>query len=151
MYKIFLLLFISFNSFSQTQDQIYQGVEMGKESIGEDLSEPRTQNSLVLRKYDEKAFLKAQEENKKIVLIFSKGNCPNCNLQVPTLKKVLQEKEFLDVEVFQIAYFDEPALLKKYNVSGWTYLIGYKGKTEKKRVQGLIRPSQLRIFLRFMK
>lgn len=113
-----------------------------------DQPEPMIENSLIFRKYDQQLFDKAQADNKPILLIFSKFDCPGCRTQAPTLAKVLKNPDYKNIEIFQIDFLKQQDLNKKFDAKGWTLLVGFKGKKEINREFGLHKPSQLNRFLK---
>ena len=147
-----ILLSINF-VFSQNMNMAPTNKQAGlmyPEYPAEDQPEPRISNSLILRPFNNEQFEKAQKDNKNIVLVFSKADCPGCRAQIPTLIKVLKEPEFQSIEVFQIDFINQPDLNKKFNVPGWTHLVGFKGNKEVKRAAGAKSPSQIRTFLKYV-
>ena len=121
---------------------------MYPEYPADDQPEPRIPNSLVLRKFNEALFEKAQKEGKLTLLVFSKSDCPGCTTQVPTLLKVLKDSAFQGIEVFQIDFINQPDLNQRFNVRGWTHLLAFKSGREIKRSAGQKSPSQIRNFLK---
>ena len=121
---------------------------MYPEYPADDQPEPRIPNSLVLRKFNDALFEKAQKEGKLTLLVFSKSDCPGCTAQVPTLLKVLKDSTFQGIEVFQIDFINQPDLNQRFNVRGWTHLLAYKSGREIKRSAGQKSPSQIRNFLK---
>ena len=131
--------------------QAQQPQQQAPQQTENDYPEQMIENSLIFRKYDQALFDRAQAEGKPILVIISKGDCPNCRLQAPTLQKILKESEYKDIEVFQIDFINQPDLAKKFNAPGWTLLIGFKGKMEVNRQFALKSPSELKQFLKSLK
>lgn len=121
---------------------------MYPEYPADDQPEPRIPNSLVLRKFNEALYEKAQKDGKMTLLVFSKSDCPGCTAQVPTLLKVLKDSAFQGIEVFQIDFINQPDLNQRFNVRGWTHLLAFKSGREIKRSAGQRSPSQIRNFLK---
>jgi thiol-disulfide isomerase/thioredoxin len=116
----------------------------------DDQPEPQIANPMIFNKFDSAAFEKAQAGGKKILLVFTKYDCPGCKAQVPTLAKLLKNSEYKDIEVFQIDYLNQPELNKRFQITGWTILVGFKGTTEISRAPGLKSPSQINKFLKLL-
>jgi thiol-disulfide isomerase/thioredoxin len=124
-----------------------QGVALHVERPNTDPNDqpgPRVTNSLVLRRFDDALFRAAQTSGRPILLVFSKADCPGCTLQVPSLQRVLKEDEFKAVEVFQVDFINQRELAQRFNIQGWSVILGFKGTEYRVRMQGLNRPSDLR-------
>ena len=138
-------ILFSISAFAQTNSGMI--TTQHSQNLEGDQSEAMIENSLIFRKYDQAMFDRAQAEGKSILVIVSKSDCPSCRVQAPTLAKVLKESKYGNIEIFQTDYINQPDLNKKFNATGWTLLIGFKGTREVNRSYGLKRPSELKNFL----
>lgn len=109
---------------------------------------PSVENALILPRYEEKLLSQNQASGRSTLLVFTKADCPNCRLQVPTLARLLKEKEFKNIDVLQIDYVNQTQLTDRFNVHAWSALVGMKGSEIRFRSVGLINPKDLRHQLR---
>lgn len=145
--KILILasILFSISAFAQSNSGIT--ANQHSQNLENDQPEAMIENSLIFRKYDQAMFERAQAAGKSILVIISKSDCPGCRVQAPTLAKILKESKYGNIEIFQTDFINQPDLNKKFNTTGWTLLIGYKGSKEISRAYGLKRPSELKNFL----
>jgi thioredoxin 1 len=88
------------------------------------------------RPFSDEAFEAAQRAGKPIVVAVSAPWCPICRTQKPILAKLQAEPRFSDLQIFDIDFDSQKALLKQLNVRMQSTLIAYKGATEVGRSVG---------------
>lgn len=86
--------------------------------------------------YDKAQFLKAQNENKPILVEITAPWCPTCKAQKPILEKLTGQPQFKDLKIFEIDFDSKKDVLQELNVKMQSTLIVYKGKAEQGRSTG---------------
>ncbi|MEW6163805.1 MAG: thioredoxin family protein [Pseudomonadota bacterium] len=94
--------------------------------------------------YQEDAFARARTAGQVTALQFHSGWCPVCVMQERGLKALMDDRALDRVVVFQIDYFKEEALRKRFNVNSFSTLVFFRGDIERARTTGDFRPEQLR-------
>ena len=87
------------------------------------------------------AFEAAQRSGKPILVEVSAPWCPICRTQKPILAKLAAEPRFKDLQIFEIDFDSQKALLRTLNVRMQSTLIAYKGETETGRSVGEAQPE----------
>ncbi len=86
--------------------------------------------------YDRAQFLKAQSENKPILVEITAPWCPTCKVQKPILEKLTGQPQFKDLKIFEVDFDSKKDVLQELKVNKQSTLIVYKGKTEQGRSTG---------------
>lgn len=87
------------------------------------------------------AFEAAQKAGKPILIEVSAPWCAICKAQKPILAKLSAEPRFKDLQIFDIDFDSQKALLRSLNVRMQSTLIAYKGGTETGRSVGETQPE----------
>ena len=87
------------------------------------------------------AFEAAQRAGKPILIEVSAPWCAICKAQKPILAKLAADPRFKDLQIFDIDFDTQKALLRSLNVRMQSTLIAYKGATETGRSVGETQPE----------
>ena len=93
------------------------------------------------RPYSQKAFDAAQKAGKPILVEVSAPWCPICKTQKPILAKLSADPRFKELQIFDIDFDSQKALLRKLDVRTQSTLIVYKGSVETGRSVGETQPE----------
>lgn len=91
--------------------------------------------------YSQAAFEAAQKAGKPILIEVSAPWCPICKTQKPILAKLSADPRFKDLQIFDIDFDSQKALLRTLDVRTQSTLIAYKGATETGRSVGETQPE----------
>ena len=91
--------------------------------------------------FSESAFTAAQNSGRPILFEVSAPWCPICKTQKPILAKLSADPRFKDLQIFDIDFDSQKALLKRLDVRMQSTLIAYKGATEVGRSVGETQPE----------
>lgn len=97
--------------------------------------------------FTREAFKKAQDENKKIVLVFFADWCPTCKAQKKVLDKLEKEGFFKDILVFNVNYDKETELKKEMGVTQQSTLVTYYGAVFMNSASGLTQEEAIKNFI----
>jgi len=86
--------------------------------------------------FSDAAFEAARQAGKPILIEISAPWCPICKAQKPILAKLAAEPRFKDLQIFDIDFDSQKALLKRFDARMQSTLIAYKGATEVGRSVG---------------
>ena len=86
--------------------------------------------------YDKGQFLKAQNENKPILVEITAPWCPTCKAQKPILEKLTSQPQFKELKIYEVDFDSKKDVLQELNVKMQSTLIVYKGKAEQGRSTG---------------
>lgn len=89
-------------------------------------------------------FARARKEGKVTALQFHSTWCPICVMQERGLKSLMDDKTYDQVTVFQVDFFAEEAVRKRFNVSTFSTLVVFRGAKERSRATGEFQPEQLK-------
>jgi len=87
-------------------------------------------------KFSAEAFEAAQKAGKSILVFIHAPWCPTCRVQEPILSKLLGEAKYKGVVSFVVDFDSEKAVLRRFNASKQSTLIGFKGARETRRSSG---------------
>lgn len=93
--------------------------------------------------FDAEKFQSAQHMGKHVVLQFHADWCPTCQKQKKALQKLVEDKAFGDIEVFEANFDQESDLKKRLGVKGQSTLIYFVGEKEVDRSQGVTDSNRL--------
>ncbi|MCJ2136598.1 thioredoxin family protein [Methylobacterium sp. J-026] len=91
--------------------------------------------------FSESAFAAAQQSGRPILVEVSAPWCPICKTQKPILAKLSADPRFKDLQIFDIDFDSQKAMLKRLDVRMQSTLIAYKGATEVGRSVGETQPE----------
>ena len=100
--------------------------------------------ALDLVPYQADGFARARKEGRITALQFHSSWCPICVMQERGLKTLIDERAYDRVTVFQVDFFAEEALRKRFNVSTFATLVVFRGASERARATGEFQSEQLR-------
>lgn len=91
--------------------------------------------------FDERAFEAAQAAGKPILVEVTAPWCPICKTQGPIIAKLKAEPRFKDLQVFEIDFDSQKALLRRFDARMQSTLIAFKGRVEAGRSVGETQPE----------
>ena len=91
--------------------------------------------------FSDTAFEAAQKAGKPILIEVSAPWCTICKAQKPILAKLSADPRFKELQIFDIDFDSQKALLRRLNVRMQSTLIAYKGATETGRSVGETQPE----------
>ncbi|GJD93645.1 thioredoxin family protein [Methylobacterium iners] len=86
--------------------------------------------------FDEAAFEAAQAAGKPILVEVTAPWCPICKTQGPIIARLKAEPRFKDLQVFEIDFDSQKALLRRFDARMQSTLVVFKGRTEAGRSVG---------------
>ncbi len=86
--------------------------------------------------YNEAEFVKAQADDKMIIIESYATWCLACRIQFPLLMELLQRPAYSKTVLFRLQENSPKAAWKKFRVKSYGYLIVYKGQRETARAAG---------------
>ena len=86
--------------------------------------------------FTKKAFEKAQNSGKTVVVYSWNKYCTTCAKQKPVLKQA--KKDFEDILFFNIEHVKNKNLVKDLNINFWSTIVVYKNKKEIAKAVGLV-------------
>ncbi len=89
-----------------------------------------------IKPYDQASVDKLAAEGKPVVIVVHASWCPVCKAQAPVQSELLKEPVNKDVTMFVVDFDRDKWLLRKYNVTMQSTMIGFKGKDEVSRSVG---------------
>jgi thioredoxin 1 len=87
-------------------------------------------------KFSAEAFEAAQKAGKSVLIFVHAPWCPTCRVQEPILGKLLAEPKYAKIVLFTVDFDSEKAVLRRFNTSKQSTLIGFRGATETRRSSG---------------
>lgn len=94
--------------------------------------------------WDADGFDRARAAGRVTAIQFHSGWCPVCVMQERGVRALKDERGLEKVTVFQVDYFREEALRRKFDVTSFSTLVVFRGETERARTTGDFRVDQLR-------
>lgn len=82
------------------------------------------------------AFEAAQKDGKSILIFVHAPWCPTCRVQEPIVLKLLSEPKYKGIVLFNVDFDSQKDVLRRFNTSKQSTLIGFKGGKETKRSSG---------------
>jgi thioredoxin-like negative regulator of GroEL len=93
--------------------------------------------------FDQKAFEAAQAAGKSILVDVSAPWCPVCRAQKPIIEKLSLLPEYKDLQIFDVDFDTQKAVLRSLQVQRQSTLIVFKGSNEVDRSVGSTDPSAI--------
>ncbi len=97
--------------------------------------------------YTSAAFAAAQQQGKPILVHVTAPWCPTCAKQRPILAKLESDPKFSTLEVFNVDFDSQKAVLRAMGVQRQSTLIAFHGATEKARSTGETSEDAIRAVL----
>lgn len=91
--------------------------------------------------FDEAAFEAAQAAGRPILVEVTAPWCPICKTQAPIIAKLKAEPRFKDLQVFEIDFDSQKALLRRFDARMQSTLVVFKGRQEAGRSVGETQPE----------
>ncbi|MGA8690034.1 MAG: thioredoxin family protein [Methyloceanibacter sp.] len=93
--------------------------------------------------FDQKAFEAAQTAGKSILVDVSAPWCPTCRAQKPIVEKLSLLPEYKDLQIFDVDFDTQKAVLHSLQVQQQSTLIVFRGAKEIDRSVGSTDPSAI--------
>ncbi|MGA8690431.1 MAG: thioredoxin family protein, partial [Methyloceanibacter sp.] len=93
--------------------------------------------------FDQKAFEAAQAAGKSILVDVSAPWCPICRAQKPIIEKLSLLPEYKDLQIFDVDFDTQKAVLRSLQVQQQSTLIVFRGAKEIDRSVGSTDPSAI--------
>jgi thioredoxin 1 len=100
------------------------------------------------RPFDQKAFEAAQAAGNSILVDVSAPWCPTCRAQKPIVEKLSLLPEYKDLQIFDVDFDIQKAVLRSLQVQQQSTLIVFKGGKEAGRSVGSTDPSAINDLLK---
>jgi thiol-disulfide isomerase/thioredoxin len=91
--------------------------------------------------FDESAFEAAQAAGRPILVEVTAPWCPICKAQAPIIARLKAEPRFKDLQVFEIDFDSQKALLRRFDARMQSTLIVFNGRKEAGRSVGETQPE----------
>lgn len=97
--------------------------------------------------FTDAAFEAAQAAGKPILIEVSAPWCPICKTQKPILSKLRTDPRFKDLELFEVDFDTQKAVLRRFDARMQSTLITFKGRVETGRSVGETQPEWIETLL----
>ena len=100
------------------------------------------------KKFDAAAFQAAQGAGKPILVHITAPWCPTCKAQHKALESLSKKPDLAAIEVFDVDFDSEKALLKSFKATSQSTLIAFSGATETGRLAGETKADNIEALLK---